>query len=626
MKIVFKKIKLHHFMSFADAEIELCDRGFCLVKGINLDPSDAAKSNGSGKSSIWNAISYVLTGETLSGLKGSSTANIAYNDGCWVSLEFEADEKSFVLTRSHDDSVLHTNLKIIVDGEDVGGKGIRESQTMLSQLLPDVTKELIGSVVLLGQGLPQKFTSNTPSGRKEVLEHLSKSDFMIEDIKRRISDRLDVLSNARNENDKTIASLKSKLSVYEESRAKVNSDIVRLEGMVDDETRLKTLEEDIENAKSLVKSLNDELKSSNDNLDSAIASLSTLSQDKSNALSKVMTQHSETQSELIGRKSSLDARASSLTHEIEHIEGIRDVCPTCGQKLVGVVKPSCDAQKNELAEIRQRIEEIEYDIADDNEGYADVLRRISEDFDKNIENAKGRVDSLKKETSALTNRTNSILQNEVSAKSNEYTKLKTELNTRKTRLEELRNELNGIETETSNLKKDIEVHEGKANELDERLSVVNKMSTFAKRDFRGYLLQNIIDYIDARAKNYCSKIFNTDDVSFELNGNDLDIVYRGKDYGNLSGGEKQRLDLVVQFAIRDMMSKQCGFSSNILVLDEITDALDSLSCDRVMSFIVNELSDVDSVFIVSHHSDELQIPADSEITIVKNENGISEVR
>lgn len=626
MKIVFKKIKLHHFMSFADAEIDLCDRGFCLVKGINLDPSDAAKSNGSGKSSIWNAISYVLTGETLSGLKGSSTANIAYNDGCWVSLEFDADGKSFALTRSHDDSILHTNLKIIVDGEDVGGKGIRGSQTMLSQLLPDATKELIGSVVLLGQGLPQKFTSNTPGGRKEVLEHLSKSDFMIEDIKRRISDRLDVLSNARNENDKTIASLKSKLGVYEESQAKVNSDIVRLEGMKDDETRLKTLEEDIERAKLLVRSLNDELKSSNDNLDSAIASLSTLSQDKSNALSKVMTQHNETQGELMGRKSSLDARASSLAHEIEHIEGIKDVCPMCGQKLVGVVKPSCDAQKNELAEIRQRIEEIKYEIADDNEGYDDVLRRISEDFDKNIEGAKVRVDSLKTETSALTNRINSIQQNEVYAKSNEYTKIKTELNTRKTRLEELRNELNGIETETSNLKKDIESHEDKANELEERLSVVSKMSTFAKRDFRGYLLQNIIDYIDARAKNYCSKIFNTDDVSFELNGNDLDIVYRGKDYGNLSGGEKQRLDLVVQFAIRDMMSKQCGFSSNILVLDEITDALDSLSCDRVMSFIVNELSDVDSVFIVSHHSDELQIPTDSEITIVKNENGISEVR
>ena len=62
MNIQFNKVKIHHFLSFGDAEIDLRDRGYCLVSGVNRNPKDAAKSNGSGKSTIWSAISYALTG------------------------------------------------------------------------------------------------------------------------------------------------------------------------------------------------------------------------------------------------------------------------------------------------------------------------------------------------------------------------------------------------------------------------------------------------------------------------------------------------------------------------------------------------------------------------------------
>ena len=51
--------------------------------------------------------------------------------------------------------------------------------------------------MILGQGMPNKFTNNTPSGRKELLEKLSKSDFMIEDIKNKLSARKNELSENR---------------------------------------------------------------------------------------------------------------------------------------------------------------------------------------------------------------------------------------------------------------------------------------------------------------------------------------------------------------------------------------------------------------------------------------------
>jgi ABC-type multidrug transport system ATPase subunit len=73
-----------------------------------------------------------------------------------------------------------------------------------------------------------------------------------------------------------------------------------------------------------------------------------------------------------------------------------------------------------------------------------------------------------------------------------------------------------------------------------------------------------------------------------------------------------------------MLSQFLNFSSNILVLDEIFDNLDSIGCQRVLDLISNKLLDVSSIFIVTHHSD-IQIPNDNEIVIVKDGNGISKV-
>ena len=68
MKIVFNKIVINNFLSFGHAEIDLRDRGYTLIEGVNNNPLDGARSNGSGKSSIFNALCYALTGETIQGL------------------------------------------------------------------------------------------------------------------------------------------------------------------------------------------------------------------------------------------------------------------------------------------------------------------------------------------------------------------------------------------------------------------------------------------------------------------------------------------------------------------------------------------------------------------------------
>ena len=77
MNIIFKSIILHNFLSFGHSEINLEDKKYCLVSGINKCSKDNAVSNGSGKSTIWSGICWALTGETIQGItSGIKNINI----------------------------------------------------------------------------------------------------------------------------------------------------------------------------------------------------------------------------------------------------------------------------------------------------------------------------------------------------------------------------------------------------------------------------------------------------------------------------------------------------------------------------------------------------------------------
>ena len=119
-------------------------------------------------------------------------------------------------------------------------------------------------------------------------------------------------------------------------------------------------------------------------------------------------------------------------------------------------------------------------------------------------------------------------------------------------------------------------------------------------------------------------MFGSDKISIKLDGNNLSISYLDKEYESLSGGERQKVDLLVQFSIREMLRSTLNFSSNILVLDEITDNLDAEGCQKLIDFVSTSFGDLESIFLISHRKD-LDIPYDSEIRVVKGSDGISRI-
>ena len=619
MTIKFKSIHIHHFLSFNDAYIDLTDRGYCLISGINKRPEDAAKSNGAGKSTISNAIAYALLGETISQIK--DVVNDHFKDGCYVELTFSIDSNEYSLLRSKGDKDYGTNLKITINGEDKSGKGIRESQAVLDDLLPDVTRELVGSVILLGQGLPDKFTSNTPSGRKECLEHLTKSDFMIEDLKDKIANRLSELgTQSREVDDKLLSAGTLKLAYTDE----LSNEKQRLEDLLKETNLTSVLEEKKKTRDDLQKQYDANaeklslIAKEKEELNVKIIDESNL---KTERLQHISTQYNEYNGELSSCKTKLEMQINQLDKEITDMKNIKDVCPTCGRPFEGVVKPDTSAKEAELEGTKISLEHVKNDIELNNNDYVQAKDRVNSMYQEATQQAYNRLSELRADEMKYSNV--DVSQQLENAK-HLVIKLESDIASHDEKVTTAQKKIDDYTTKLNALNIQVEENREAKENLTKHIEVVNKFNTYVKRDFRGILLSNSIDYINAKAKEYASKIFNTDDVEFKLDGNNIDILFSGRDYNNLSGGEKQRVDLITQFAIRDLLAKRFKFSSNIIFLDEITDNLDADSCARVMNFITQELKDIESTFIISHHTD-LEIPVDSEIVIVKSREGISEV-
>ena len=326
----------------------------------------------------------------------------------------------------------------------------------------------------------------------------------------------------------------------------------------------------------------------------------------------------------VTERSQKEAEVKTLTRTIAELKAVTDTCPTCRQKLPGAVKPDTTVQETALVQLNIEIEAINKKVSEINTKHWDYQLQIKTKYESTIEGLKLQLRSLATEKGNLQREVQTL-----TARCTEYTEKYNKIIYDQENWDKyyarLQTEITGLQEEWSKNNSLILLLEANKQDIADHLAVVKKMETLTKRDFRGYLLENIIKYIDQVAKDYCDIVFKTRDLEVYLDGNALDISYCGKMFDNLSGGEKQRVDLILQFAIRNMLNAYLNTSSNILVLDEITDFLDKQSCKAIMTLIEKELTTIESVFVVSHHATELELPIDSEIKVVKNEDGISEI-
>lgn len=619
MTLVIDTIHIENFMSFESADLSLNDRGFVTVVGRNDNVCDNSVSNGSGKSSLWEALLWCLMGDTVRGTK--DVVNNKSDEGALVELDFVLNNKQYRVIRSKEHSIYKTNLKIFVDEKDVSGKGIRDSEKILSNLLSDVDTQLLGSVVILGQGLPQKFTNNTPSGRKEVLEKLTHSDFMIDDLKKRVTQRQSILSGR-----------------VSDISAKLNGERSREEILARQQAESKSfLSKSIDDVKEKLDSYRVEQSKLEEDVRSIEATKSELSAHISEIQEKRLSIKEKGTQEILNLKqrqtelcepiktsvAELTAQKKQLEKTIKEKKSIKDACPTCGQRISGVVIPDTADDEKSLQGCNELLSAYNAQIKKINEAFtseeAKLRKTHNDEYSVCTLEINKLQDDLRRQSNTLNQIDSEILSinsklNAVEAQYNEY---QTLYKYNEEKLKQITEQLAKSENEASALESELE-------ELNGCLGVVKSFSTALSRDFRGVLLTGLIDYLNNKLKEFSNIVFNSDSVLFALDGNNISIKCNDKEYESLSSGERQKIDVMMQFALRDMLCNYLGFSCNMLVLDEVFDGLDGRGCEKIIDLMSECLSDVSSVFVVTHRQD-LAIPSDGTIVVNKDRNGFSRI-
>ena len=621
MHIRFKEVEIHNFLSIGDAKVNFENQGYVLVQGINKVAEDCATSNGVGKSSIFDSIIWNLTGETIRGTK--DVINKYTSGGTFVKLTFKINNDLYVITRYKEYENIGTNLKIEINGEDKSGKGIRDTEKLLEDYLPDLNTSLLGSVIILGQGLPQKFTSNTPAGRKEVLEKLSKSDYMIQDIKNKLSNRKDELNSIIRNFEDNILKNESQRVVYQNQLVSLNDVLEKLNNHIDFDSEINNkklkLEEIIKNKTSYEELLNVEIQSSTDikeRLSSYKAEIERVKLEALNEKSSATTPLSNKYNELRFELRTLDDKVKAILDR-------KDICPYCGQKIHDFVYIDTSKDQERIAEIKTELVSLDIEINKIDTSYKEKLSNIEIKYNNDINLDNSKLEICNKNINELTKSLNAYKIDEITL-NNEITKLEMERDNLVLNKNKCETNINTTTDKINALKAEYERLNIEKTNYTEHLNIVSNMITLTNRDFRGILLTNIINYINLKAKECSLEVFGTESIEFKLDGNNIYVGYNDKQYENLSGGEKQKIDVIIQFCLRDMLCKFLDFTSNILCVDEIFDALDEIGCQRLLNLITKKFDDIESTYIITHHKD-LNIPYDKLLTIVKEPNNISNI-
>lgn len=600
-----------------EATIDLNNLGFVQVCGVNN--FDTAVSNGSGKSSIFDAILWAITGATSRGTK--DVKNIYSDEGTTVELEFSVDSTEYVVRRYREHSRYKNQLFVCVDGKDISGKGLRESDKILHETLPKLSTEFLSSIMIIGQGMPDRFSSNSPSNRKLLLERLTNQDCVVQSIRDKISDYTDMLQ-------RQVSELKLKLDSTVKRKEEIQSEIARYTEKLSEYKDIDSLQSDYKDTQNKISQINKEISEYKESI-SVLEDRITCHKDK---LSDLFDKYTKDRNDIQALKNKalqdpqttladLVRKLDIVSAKIREIESIPDVCPVCKRKMDGKV---------DTTEYRCEMETLQNDVSNQQS----EINNIASVYDAMLQDTEFRYDKEKVQISYdissskdERNKCEEIVRAKLSecmSLQNHATKLQSLIESYYSQKDFICGIISEKERDVDSLSRDMEFLPDEISKKEKDIQACVVMNQIARKEYRTYLLSDTISFLNSICKKYSKAVFDTEDLSFTLDEQNIFISYAGKEYESLSGGEKQKVDLIIQFAIKSLLCDYYGVTTNLIVLDEIFDNLDMVGCNRIIDLIVNELKDVSSVFIVSHHP-SLQIPYDRTITVTKNSSGISSV-
>lgn len=600
MRITFKKIEIHNFMSFADEVFEFDKhKGLNLVCGKNNDILGA--KNGVGKSQLFESLCFSLYGQTRNNIKNVNIHN-KYIEGkeTRVVAYFEIENNDYSVASGFNKyGAPYCTLTQLVDNDeiDLTKCTIAETRKYLETEILHCDLSIFLRTVLLSSDQNYNFFRLHKGEKKEFIEKLfdiSVFGNMYNCIHKDILNKdKDVLSyqNKLLVLNKTFADYKDRIEKYNiTTTAKISELTYNLNEVKIKHAELKSL--NIKNNSNEVKKYQDAL----DLVSNAI-------DDANRNIQKLNIENSKIELAIHKLDSSKDQKQKFID---EHSELLSKICGEC----TNVFK--------DYYNINTYVKEIN--------NILESIKQNSEILKKNAETLKGHNDKITKYQNKQTS-----IQNKIKTLTEEFNKANKNISTLETNMIVIESELLKVQNEKNpytelfdNIKKEIEEHTKELNDISEKYKYLKFAENIVSQDtLRKFIIADLIGLLNNKIKMYLTKFGAKYNVIFDSNMN-YEFIAEGQtyEYDNFSAGERARLMIAACFAFRDFMYIRNNLSSNILILDEFIDgAIDSLAIDSILD-ILNNFSKIwnQNIFVISHRKEIDNTIFNNIIQVVKTNN------
>ncbi|NDB27924.1 recombinase [archaeon] len=561
----FQSIKWKNFLSTGNnfTEVALNKSSTTLILG----------TNGAGKSTILDALTFGLFGKPFRKINKPQLTNSINDKDCLIEINFQIGKTKYMVRRGIKPTIfeIYHNGKLI----DQDSKA-KDYQKYLEENILKLNYKSFTQTVILGSATFVPFMQLNANDRRDIIEDLLDIkifSIMNENLKQRQSLLKDDIDTNTLERDKIEYSIDMQ-ERYMENAAKNKA------------KKIKTNNEKISEKETEVSSAFDEIEIINSKIIELTESISDFDDVK------------KKQNKLDSLESQLIATGKKHKKDIDFFETI-ETCPSCKQSVEDEHRCNIvDDKKSKIEEINTAVEKL-------SKQFKVVNSRLSE-----ITTVQ---DEIYKLNSKVTENNTTIRMIQKNIK--EIQEENDELNNDETSITELKKEMKKLTTSLSKL--DI-----KRKELVEQREYYNVSSmllkdTGVKTSIIKYYLPKMNGLINKYLKEMDFYINFTMDEKFSEN-----IKSRGREnfsYASFSEGEKMRIDLALLFTWRAIAKMKNSVNTNLLILDEVFDSsLDNSGTDEFLK-LLNTLGG-NNVFVISHKGEILYDKFHSVIKFDKVKN------
>lgn len=586
--MILRKLKIQNIGRYADEEIDFQPSSLSLIVG----------SNGAGKTTIFESILWCLFGKTAKEVSLDEVVRLGQESGS-VELTITSDENEYRVVRVRDVKRQASSLKLFVNGEDASSPTIPETEEKIQTYLRTSFITFRNSI-FFGQNEISQFISGTDKERKDILTKF---------LDLEIYDRaLDVVK-------KRLTELKAKITTLDTESQGIKYKLESLAGYQNQITQLTAKRVEIEQKRD------EELKKFQKVDHSArIAQI-----DEQLSVIQGLKGHRDKIQNLYNDVRFKTSRLQQYRQDLNSLDASMDQpCPTCGQAM----------PKEARLQSRQKIIrdgnalKIEIDQTFTNLGI-DQIKNFN-DLANFLSDLNGKIQA---EGQLMGERSKLDTEMKQSSYAGVEQSYQMGINSLNESIEKLKQEL----TQADPLKSRLAIIDNEKAAIDVQVKRYQTLEVaYGPNGVKSSIIQSIVDVLEEEINFFISKLSTGISVSLETSGltksgtakeKFLILVHDliGKrELKSYSGGEKRVIALAIRFAFASLALRTSNSSLQFLLLDEVTDALDSSVKESFYTLLTTLRQRYQQIFVISHDS-LFRDFFEETLSISKDQAGVSHI-